>query len=82
MTCTVRFYAGAAEAAGTSSTSVEMPQTATIKDLVSHLGADDQQLAQVLSVCTLLLDGHAVTTDTPLPEGLAAIDVLPPFAGG
>ena len=81
-TCSVRFYAGAAEAAGTDRTVVTVPSGGTVGDLVTRLGADDQRLAQVLSVCTLLLDGQTAATDAALPTGVAAVDVLPPFAGG
>ena len=38
--------------------------------------------AEVLRVCTLLLEGQAAPSHTVLPEGPAAVDVLPPFAGG
>lgn len=81
-TCNVRFYAGAAEAAGTDRRLVTVPAGRTVGDLVARLGADDQRLARVLSVCTLLLDGRATPTDAVLPSGGADIDVLPPFAGG
>lgn len=82
ITCTVRFYAGAAEAAGCDSASVELPGDATLADLVALLGASNQRLADVLGVCTLLLDGRTAAADSPLPQGAAAVDVLPPFAGG
>lgn len=81
-TCTVRYYAGAAEAADSDTTTLELPAGSTLADLVALLGAGNRRLADVLSVCTVLLDRRAVTVDTPLPEGPAAIDVLPPFAGG
>lgn len=81
-TCSVRFYAGAAEAAGADAVTVELPAGSSLADLVTRLGADDQRLAEVLGVCTLLLEGQAASSHTVLPEGPAAVDVLPPFAGG
>lgn len=81
-TCSVRFYAGAAEAAGTDTVTVELPAGGSLADLVTLLGAGDGRLAEVLSVCSLLLEGQAAPSHTVLPEGPAAVDVLPPFAGG
>ncbi len=78
----VRFYAGSAEVAGTQSTSVELPDGATVADLVVVLGSTNEALAEVLKVCTLLVDAKPAALTDPLPAGAAAIDVLPPFAGG
>lgn len=80
--CTVRFFAGAAEAAGTQTTTIELPTGATVADVVATLGADNQRLAEVLSVCTLLLDQRPAEPSTVLSVGQVTIDVLPPFAGG
>lgn len=79
---TVRFYAGAAEAAGTEETTVELPSGSTTARLVAELGAGDSHLTDVLQVCTLLLDGRPTTADDVLPDGEVSVDVLPPFAGG
>lgn len=81
-THTVRFYAGAAEAAGADSASISLAPGAMLADLVAALGAGNPRLAEVLGVCTLLLDGRPAPADSPLPESPALVDVLPPFAGG
>lgn len=78
--CSVRF-AGAAEAAGADAVTVELPAGSSLADLVNRLGADDQRLAEVLGVCTLLLEGQAAPSHTVLPEGQRP-SMLPPFAGG
>lgn len=80
--CTVRFFAGAAEAAGTQTMTIEMPAGATLADLVATIGVDNPRLIEVLSVCTLLLDQRPAEVSTVLSAGQATIDVLPPFAGG
>ena len=81
-TCRVRLFAGAAEAAGADTITVELPAGRSLAELVTHLGTDDQRLAEVLSVCTFLLNGQAAASHTVLPGGSAAVDVLPPCAGG
>lgn len=77
---TVRYFAAAAEAAGTSSETVD---AATLGDLVGAVRAGrDERFAAVLERCARLVDGRR--TDDPataLPDG-ATVDVLPPFAGG
>lgn len=82
MTITVRFYAGAAEAAGNPQTSLDQPAGTTLAELVAALGASNPRLAEVLKVCTLLLDGKPAELTTSLPDGSVTVDVLPPFAGG
>jgi molybdopterin synthase sulfur carrier subunit len=76
----VRFFAGARAAAGTPEAKVD---AATLADLVQLLTADHgEPLARVLAVSSFLVDGQ-VNHDRAeaLPDG-AAVDVLPPFAGG
>jgi len=77
---TVRYFAGARAAAGTSSETVD----ATTLDDVLHLVADrhGERLALVLKSASFLVDSLAChDRSAVLPEG-ATIDVLPPFAGG
>lgn len=83
LTATVRFYAAARAAAGAESTTVEVPAGSTVGDLLDALRAGHgAQLTDVLRRCSYLLDEVAVRDETtPLPDG-AALDVLPPFAGG
>lgn len=78
---TVHLYASARAAAGTNRLEVT---AATAAEVVAALCAGrPAHLAEVLSVCTLLADGQRLdpTSTDPLPAG-AAIEVLPPFAGG
>jgi molybdopterin converting factor small subunit len=75
----VRYFAAAAEAAGTESEQVE---AATLGELLSAItGTRDARFADVLGQCSLLLDGRYVT-DPATPLGAGTLDVLPPFAGG
>ncbi|HEY2222355.1 MoaD/ThiS family protein [Actinomycetospora sp.] len=83
LTATVRYFAGAKAAAGTSAETVTLPAGTTVADLVAAVAADHgEALVRVLGACSLLLDGLAVhDRDQALPDG-ATVDVLPPFAGG
>ena len=78
-TVTVRYWAGARAAAGVDGEQVVGP--ATVGELVAHLAAARPALEPVLPVCSVLVDGRAGSGDDPLPDG-AAVEVLPPFAGG
>ncbi|MFT4263985.1 MAG: MoaD/ThiS family protein [Nocardioides sp.] len=74
---TVRYFAGAKEAAGTES---ERLHAATLADLKGVLGARDG-LRAVCLASSFLVNGAQAEPDALLPEG-AQVDVLPPFAGG
>lgn len=78
---TVNYYAGAADAAGRTTSEVDPGGVLTAESLVELLGAENDQLAGVLASCSLLVDGHPVEPDEQIPAD-ARVDVLPPFAGG
>ena len=80
---TVRYFAAARAAAGTETEPVELPGDATVEDVVTAVRErHGAELARVLERCSFLLDEVAVRDrSTPLSDG-AALDVLPPFAGG
>jgi molybdopterin converting factor small subunit len=74
---TVRFWAGAARAAGHD----EEPITAdTVGGLRTLLGSRPA-LQKICVVASLLVDGQVAGEATKLHDG-AVVDVLPPFAGG
>lgn len=76
----VRYFAGAADAAGTASETVDATTLGALRDAV--ITAHGPAFASVLARCSLLVDGeHSTANDTPLTE-TTLIDVLPPFAGG
>lgn len=80
----VRYFAAAAEAAGTTAEEVSLPAGAAAADLVAELAAAHAPgLERVLSISSLLIDGVVRADRTlPLGDGLLEVDVLPPFAGG
>lgn len=75
----VRFFAGAADAAGQEER--EVPDGLTVEELVDLLAVGNHRLAQVLAVSSFLADGVRVTGMASL-AGVSQVDVLPPFAGG
>jgi molybdopterin converting factor small subunit len=74
---TVRYWAGAARAAGTDSEVLHADSLAEVRDLLSAR----PELTAVCQVASFLVDGRQAGAAAPLPEG-AIVDVLPPFAGG
>ncbi len=82
MIVNVRFFAGAAAAAGVPVEKVDLPDGADVAHLVALLSdAHGPALARVLQASTFLLDEVAAARDQILRDG-QEIDVLPPFAGG
>lgn len=77
----ITYYAGAADAAGTTSTELDAGEL-TADELLGRLGEGDDRLAGVLAHCSLLVDGRAVRDPGERIPGQARVDVLPPFAGG
>jgi len=74
---TVRYFAGARAAAGT--TDATLPPGTSIESMTL---AADGRLALVLKSSSFLVDGVAWhDREAPLPVG-CTLDVLPPFAGG
>ncbi len=78
----IRYFAGAAEAAGVTEETLDAEFEVTVADLVEQLGSNRERLAKVLAVSTVLVDGQAARLRTEYVAPGAQIDVLPPFAGG
>lgn len=77
----VRFFAGAAEAAGVDS--LELDATGlSADDVVARLAEGNERLAKVLEVSALLADGARVGDRRMDLSAVQSLDVLPPFAGG
>ena len=78
MTVRVRYFAAAAEAAGTDA---EDRHETTLLALRAATVADHPALVGILDRCAVLVDGERRDDDAPL-VGVTHVDVLPPFAGG
>lgn len=78
---TVRYFAAAAEAAGSPEEQLQLCAPVTLESLRQHL-ADryGAQMQQVMRTGSFLVDG-VVRRDNGEVRG-AVVEVLPPFAGG
>lgn len=74
----VRYFAAAAEAAGTDAEERTEP---TLDALRAAVVREHSALADILPRCAVMVDGVRTDDDCPLDDALL-IDVLPPFAGG
>ena len=78
---TVRYWAGAREAAGVDD---EVVDAGSVGDLLRVIGARGGRLADVVRRSSVLVDGRVVRddgADVLLADG-QTVEVLPPFAGG
>ena len=78
MSVRVRYFAAAAEAAGTDAEERDEPTLAALR---AAAVTDHPDLGGILDRCAVLVDGERRDDDAPL-AGVAHVDVLPPFAGG
>lgn len=78
----LRYFAGAAAAAGLDEEVVLLDEGATLGALLAHLRDVHPRLAAVLEVASTLVDEVAVTDPGAVLRHGVRVDVLPPFAGG
>ena len=78
----VRYFAGAAAAAGTEGEVVDLGTGATLGDLRARVLDLHPALEGVLAVATTLVDEVAVSDGAARLTDGVGVDVLPPFAGG
>jgi len=87
-TVTVRYWAAARAASGVASDEVPAVEGMTLADLLGTVAArhaDRPRLAQVVSVCSVLVGDRPVGSAAPDDVRLEAgdtVELLPPFAGG
>ncbi|SDO96045.1 Molybdopterin converting factor, small subunit [Microbacterium sp. ru370.1] len=74
----MRYFAAAAEAAGTDG---EDRSEQTLATLRAGIVTDHPELGGILDRCAVLVDGTRHDDDAAL-DGVIHVDVLPPFAGG
>jgi molybdopterin synthase sulfur carrier subunit len=82
---TIRYWAAAREAAGTEAEEIDGATLAEVLADAHERHADRPRFAEVLVVCSLVLDGRPVGRRAPAELTLAdgwELEVLPPFAGG
>lgn len=77
----IRFFAGAAEAAGVDTRELDATGLSAA-DVVAQLAEGNERLGRVLDVSALLADGARLGDRGADLTEVRALDVLPPFAGG
>lgn len=83
----VRYYAGAAAAAGADEETLELNQDrVSLAEVLETLARQRPALRRVFPQCSFLWAGRRIETDQELSLGTDAgqdtLEVLPPFAGG
>lgn len=77
---TIRYFAAAAEAAGTAT---ETRDAATLGELFDALIAEHgETFGRILGRCSVLVDGRAGGSPATDVSSAITVDILPPFAGG
>jgi len=77
---TVRLFAAAADVIGREELTVEVTTTGELRAELMSLGGITVQ--NVISRCSLLVDGARASHDEIVLSPSSQVDVLPPFAGG
>lgn len=80
-TCTILFFASAAEAVGLREKTVLFENGSTLGDVIEHLVDMFPALASIQQTCAFALNEMLVQPDTEISDG-CTIAVLPPVSGG
>lgn len=80
-TATLTFFAAAAEAAGTGTMNVALHAGDSYRDVLGRAAEGNEDLRRVVGCAAVFADGELIR-DLDREATTAAIDVLPPFAGG
>ena len=79
LTCTVLFFAAAADAAGKRQMEITLDRGATVRDVIESCA--NEALESLCKVCAFAIDEKLMPIDTKLTDG-CTIAVLPPVSGG
>lgn len=81
MSCKIRFFAGVAEATGHRDYTLELPEGATIADLLDKLQSEFPQAADLLAKSFFSINQEYVDASAVVSNG-DEIAVIPPVSGG
>ena len=86
-TVRLRYWAAAAQAAGTDFDDIEVSGEITLEALIQQATVlhPERKFADVISTCSLLLGDQPVSTNAPDAVTVGpgdCVEFLPPFAGG
>lgn len=77
---TIRLFAAAADVLGREELTIEATTTGELRAELMNLGGIT--VRNVISRCSLLVDGARASHDEIVLNSTSQVDVLPPFAGG
>ena len=80
-TCTILFFASAAEAFGLRETTISVDSGSTLADVIAHIAKMSPALASIQQTCAFAINETLVQSDTVITDG-CTIAVLPPGSGG
>ena len=77
----VLYFAGAKEATGVRMESIELPENASVKELLSNLSMMHPKIRDMLNIIQISVNYEVVDKGTVLHEG-DEVAILPPISGG
>ena len=81
MTCTVLFFAGAADVAGCHQKELTFPVGSTVNDVFVALVLANEQFASMENSCAVAIDTTLCSFATAIYDG-CTVAFLPPVSGG
>ncbi len=81
LTCTVLFFAAAADAVGCRETSLSLPIDATAGDALGAIAETHEALAAIKDQCAIAVDHQLGSSTVQLHDG-CTVAILPPVSGG
>ena len=81
LTCTVLFFAAAADAAGCHQKELTFPSGSTVNDVFDALALANEQFASMKNSCAVAIDTALCSSTTPIHDG-CTVAFLPPVSGG
>jgi molybdopterin converting factor subunit 1 len=81
VTCTMLFFAAAADAMDSRDQTLTIPMGSTVGDAFETVSKECHALASLQSICAFAIDEQLVQASTKVTDG-CTIAVLPPVSGG
>ena len=81
LTCTILFFATAAEAVGCDNQELTLKSGSTVKDVFDAIVQDHEQFASLKNNCAVAIDTALCSSSTLLHDG-CTVAFLPPVSGG
>jgi molybdopterin converting factor subunit 1 len=77
----ILYFAGAKDATGVRTESIELPKNASVKELLSNLSMMHPKVRDMLNIIQISVNYKVVGKETILNDG-DEVAILPPISGG